>query len=325
MALSSRQDLKEYCLRSLGSPVVNINVDDEQLEDRLDEALEYWRLYHPEGIEQVYAKYLITASTLTLTTNNAQLFVKNDALVGSISGAKATVVEEGTDIGARVSTGNTLLVANVVGTFVVGDIVTGSSSGVSATVGTLVCVKGIYDNHYITLPNLMYGVTRVIPMAQASSSKNMFDLQYQLRLHDLYDVTSTSMVYYKTVMQHLDMLDFELNAKPDIRFNRFTNQLHLDIKWQIDGIIGQNILVDGYGALDPADYPRLYNEIWLKHYTTALFKKMWGTNLKKFGGLQLPGGVTIDGQGVYDEAVGEIKDLEEELMNKSAPLNWFMG
>ena len=153
----------------------------------------------------------------------------------------------------------------------------------------------------------------------------MFDLQYQLRLHDLYDVTSTSMVYYKTVMQHLDMLDFELNAKPDIRFNRFTNQLHLDIKWQIDGIIGQNILVDGYGALDPADYPRLYNEIWLKHYTTALFKKMWGTNLKKFGGLQLPGGVTIDGQGVYDEAVGEIKDLEEELMNKSAPLNWFMG
>jgi hypothetical protein len=325
MALSSRQDLKEYCLRSLGAPVVNINVDDEQLEDRLDEALEYWRLYHPEGIEQVYAKYLITASTLTLTTNNAQSFVKNDALVGSISGAKAMVVEEGTDPAARESTGNTLLVANVVGTFVVGDIITGSTSGVSATVGTLVCVKGIYDNHYITLPNLMYGVTRVIPMAQASSSKNMFDLQYQLRLHDLYDVTSTSMVYYKTVMQHLDMLDFELNAKPDIRFNRFTNQLHLDIKWQIDGIIGQNILVDGYGALDPADYPRLYNEIWLKHYTTALFKKMWGTNLKKFGGLQLPGGVTIDGQGVYDEAVGEIKDLEEELMNKSAPLNWFMG
>lgn len=325
MALSSRQDLKEYCLRSLGAPVVNINVDDEQLEDRLDEALEYWRLYHPEGIEQVYAKYLITASTLTLTTNNAQSFVKNDALVGSISGAKAMVVEEGTDPAARESTGNTLLVANVVGTFVVGDIITGSTSGVSATVGTLVCVKGIYDNHYITLPNLMYGVTRVIPMAQASSSKNMFDLQYQLRLHDLYDVTSTSMVYYKTVMQHLDMLDFELNAKPDIRFNRFTNQLHLDIKWQIDGIIGQNILVDGYGALDPADYPRLYNEIWLKHYTTALFKKMWGTNLKKFGGLQLPGGVTLDGQGVYDEAVGEIKDLEEELMNKSAPLNWFMG
>jgi len=325
MALSSRQDLKEYCLRSLGAPVVNINVDDEQLEDRLDEALEYWRLYHPEGIEQVYAKYLITASTLTLTTNNAQSFVKNDALVGSISGAKAMVVEEGTDPAARESTGNTLLVANVVGTFVVGDIITGSTSGVSATVGTLVCVKGIYDNHYITLPNLLYGVTRVIPMAQASSSKNMFDLQYQLRLHDLYDVTSTSMVYYKTVMQHLDMLDFELNAKPDIRFNRFTNQLHLDIKWQIDGIIGQNILVDGYGALDPADYPRLYNEIWLKHYTTALFKKMWGTNLKKFGGLQLPGGVTLDGQGVYDEAVGEIKDLEEELMNKSAPLNWFMG
>lgn len=52
---------------------------------------------------------------------------------------------------------------------------------------------------------------------------------------------------------------------------------------------------------------------------------MWGTNLKKFSGMLLPGGVQIDGQGLYDEAMGEIKDLEDELMNKSAPLNWFMG
>jgi hypothetical protein len=171
----------------------------------------------------------------------------------------------------------------------------------------------------------MYGVTRVIPMAQASSSKNMFDLQYQLRLHDLYDVTSTSMIYYKTIMQHLDMLDFELNAKPDIRFNRFTNKLYLDITWKIDTTIGDYILVDGYGALDPATAPRLWNELWLKHYTIALFKKQWGINLSKFSGIQLPGGVTIDGPSIYNDAMSEIKDLEEELMTKSAPLNWFLG
>jgi hypothetical protein len=171
----------------------------------------------------------------------------------------------------------------------------------------------------------MYGITRVIPMAQASSSKNMFDLQYQLRLHDLYDVTSTSMIYYKTVMNHLDLLDFELNAKPDIRFNRFTNKLYLDIKWSTEGLVGQYILLDGYGALDPATAPRLWNELWLKHYTTALIKRQWGVNIKKYDGIQLPGGITLDGQGMYDEAMSEIKDLEEELMAKSAPLSWFMG
>lgn len=325
MALSSRQDLKDYCLRSLGAPVVNINVDDEQLEDRIDEALEYWRLYHPEGIEQVYVKYLISASALNITTSNAASFDNGSKVTGATSGASAYVVStEGKAAEARTSTGNLLLVVNVVGNFVAGETV--SNGTISATLdSTTPITKGIYDNKYVTLPDLLYGVTRVIPMAQASSSKNMFDLQYQLRLHDLYDVTSTSMIYYKTVMQHLDMLDFELNAKPDIRYNRFTNKLYLDIKWSVDAQIGQYIMIDGYGALDPITAPRLYNEIWLKHYTTALFKKQWGTNLKKFGGLQLPGGVTLDGQGVYDEAISEIKDLEEELMLKAAPLSWFMG
>jgi hypothetical protein len=321
MSLSSREDLKQYCLRALGAPVIEINVADEQLEDRIDEALEYWRLYHSEGIEQIYAKYMITASTLTLTTGNATSFVVGDIITGSVSKATSIVTEEP----VRKSTSNTLLIAGTTGTFVAGETITGSSSLVTATLATNPYSAGVYDNRYITLPDLMYGVTRVIPMAQASSSKNMFDLQYQLRLHDLYDVTSTSMIYYKTIMSHLSMLDFELNAKPNIRFNRFTNQLHLDIVWKIDTTVGQYILVDGYGAIDPATYPRMWNEIWLKHYTTALFKKMWGSNLKKFGGLQLPGGVTLDGQGIYDESMNEIKDLEEELMNKSAPCDWFMG
>lgn len=321
MAVTSREQLKQYCLRSLGSPVININVADAQLEDRIDEALEYWRLYHSEGIEQLYAKYMITASTLTLTTNNAQSFKVGDIITGSVSLAVASVTTEH----GRISTGNTLLIANTVGTFVVGETITGSSSGVTATLGANPLSLGIYDNRYITLPDLMYGVTRVVPMAQASSSKNMFDLQYQLRLHDLYDVTSTSLIYYKTVMQHLDLIDFELNAKPNIRFNRLTNKLHLDITWEMDTVIGDYLMVDGYGALDPTSYPRIWGEAWLKHYTTALFKKNWGANLKKFGGLQLPGGVTLDGQGTYDEAMNEIKDLEDELMNKSAPCDFFLG
>lgn len=327
MALSSRQDLKEYCLRALGAPVVQINVDDEQLEDRIDEALEYWRLYHPEGIEQVYAKYVITASRITIVGTNGGLFTEGEVITGSTSGAKATITVENIPDAAAPNKSNnhTLVVASIINDFIDGETITSSHSGQTAVLATNAVSKGIYDNRYITLPDLMYGVTRVIPFAQLSSSKNMFDLQYQLRLHDLYDVTSTSMIYYKTIMNHLSMLDFELNAKPDIRFNRFTNKLYLDIKWSIDTTIGQYIIVDGYGALDPQTAPRLYNELFLKHYTTALFKRQWAMSLKKFGNMLLPGGISIDGQGLYDEAIAEIRDLEEDLQTKSSPLSFFMG
>lgn len=246
MAVNSRESLKEYCLRALGAPVLEINVDSDQLEDRIDEALEFFRLYHYDGIEKVYLKHQITQ----------------------------------TDI----------------------------------------------DNKWIPMSELVYGVERVLPISSgAATSKNIFDLQYQLRLNDLYDLTSTSIIYYSTVMSHLSLLDLMLNGHILWRFNRFQDRLHLDINWQQDVEVGQWIVVECYRAMDPTVYTRLWSEPWLKHYVTALFKKAWGTNLKKFSGMALPGGVTIDGGAMYDEAVSEIKDLEDELMNKSAPLDWFLG
>ena len=246
MATLTRDALKEYCLRALGAPVVEINVDDDQLEDRLDEAIEYWRQYHSDGIEKIYLKYQMTS----------------------------------TDIG----------------------------------------------NTYIPLTDLIYGVTKVYPVTTGTgSSKNIFDLQYQLRLNDLYDLTSTSIIYYQTVMNHLALLDFTLNGHTLYRFNRLQNRLYLDINWATDIKAGEYILVECYRAMDPATFPRVYNESWLKHYVTALFKKQWGTNLKKFQGLQLPGGVTIDGDKLYDEGKEEVESLEQELITKAAPLEFFMG
>lgn len=246
MAVATREQLKEYCLRELGAPVLEINVDEDQLEDRIDEAVEYFRIYHHEGTEKIYLKHQITQ----------------------------------TDI----------------------------------------------DNKYIPVPDLVYGITRVFPIVAATSSSNsIFDLQYQLRLNDLYDLTSTSIIYYESVMNHLALLDLVLNGHPLYRFNRLQNRLHLDINWQEDITVGQYILVEAYRALDPTTFPKMWNESWLKHYTTALFKKQWGTNLKKFQGLQLPGGVTIDGDSIYKEAKDEIEALEQDLLNKSAPLEFFMG
>jgi hypothetical protein len=317
---TSRESLKQYCLRDLGAPVLEINVDDDQLEDRIDQALDYWRLYHYEGIEQIYLKCQIKASTITLTTGNAAAFGLEQPVVGSTSGAMATVTREN----AAVSSGNTLLVKNVVGTFVAGETIT--SGAITATLGSgTPCVLGEYDKKYVDIPDAVYGVQKVLSIGMASSSKNIFDLQYQLRLNDLYDLTSTSIIYYKTVMGHLALLDFELNGHTLYRFNRLQNRLYLDINWATDVQFGDYILVQAYRALDPAEFSKVWNENWIKRYTTAQFKRQWGTNLKKFTGLQLPGGVTLDGDKLYAEAMNEIQILEDELQNKSAPLEFFLG
>jgi len=318
MAVTSRDGLKQYALRALGAPVLEINVDDDQVEDRIDEALDYWRLYHYEGIEQIYLKQQIRASEITLSTSVAGTFVLAEKITGATSGAIAEVCREST----RTSTGTLLLVRNVTGTFIAGEAIAGSSGHV-ATLSSITLRE--YDNRYVEIPDYVWGVTKILSVGQASSSKNIFDLQYQLRLNDLYDLTSTSLIYYKTVMSHLALLDFELNGHQGFRFNRMSNRLYLDANWQTDFILGDYIIVQSYRAMDPTTWSKVYNEPWLKHYVTALIKKQWGTNLKKFSGLQLPGGVTLDGDKLYAEATEEIKEYEDELMNKSAPLDFFMG
>lgn len=319
MAVNSRDSLKQYCLRALGAPVVEINVDEDQLEDRIEEALEHWRKYHYDGIEQIYMKAQIRASEIVLTTSVAANFKLSETVTGSTSGATAIVVQET----GRSSSGTLLLVKNIVGTFAVGETITGSNSAQTAVIST--ATKREYDNKYIEVNDLVYGVTKVLSIGQASSSKNIFDLQYQLRLNDLYDLTSTSLIYYKTVMSHLALLDLELNGHTSFRFNRRTNRVYLDINWQSDISLGDYVIVQGYRALDPNEFSKVWNEAWLKHYTTALFKRQWATNIKKFSGIQLPGGVTLDGDKLYDEAVTECKELEETLQNKSAPLDFFIG
>jgi len=246
MPVTSRTQLKDFCLRALGAPVVEINVDSTQVEDRLDEAIEHFRLYHYDGVEKVYLKHQITTQNVT--------------------------------------------------------------------------------DQFITLPDLVYGVTRVFPVASGTStSKSIFDLQYQLRLNDLYDLTSTSIIYYSQVMSHLALLDMTLNGHPLYRFNKLNSKLYIEASWTEEMLAGNYILVECYRALDPEVVTKMYNDKWLKHFATALIKKQWATNLKKFSGMQLPGGVTIDGDKLYDEAMQEIKDLEDDLMNKSAPLEFFLG
>jgi hypothetical protein len=321
--VNTRQGLKEYALRNLGAPVLEINVDDDQLEDRIDEALEYWRLYHHEGVEKFYLKHQLRASTLTLVDAIADTFEFNNVIVGQTSGARAMVA---TQIDKK-SSGTELLIKQVEGTFVSGETIV--TEGVVPVLSAILAQNPLtlneLDNKYIEVDDWIYGVTRMLPFAGTQTSKSIFDLQYQLRLNDLYDLTSTSIIYYKQVMSHLSLLDLELNGKPMFRFNRLQSRLYPDINWEVDVLPGGYVVIECYRALNPAEFPKVYNEPWLKHYVTALFKRSWGTNLKKFQGVQLPGGVTIDGQGLYQESIQEIKELEDELINKQAPLEFFLG
>ena len=246
MAVTTRQGLIDYCLRSLGEPVVEINIDEQQIEDRVDEAIEHYKMYHYDGIEKMYLKHQITQDDI--------------------------------------------------------------------------------DKRSIPIPDYIYGVTRVFPVAAGTgTSKSIFNLQYQLRLNDLYDLTSVSVVYYQMVMNHLALLDTTLNGLTLYRFNRRTGRLYIEEDWTLNMPVDSYILVECYRALDPATYPSVYGDNWLKHYTTALLKKQWATNIKKFSGLQLPGGVTIDGDKLYTEAVEEVKELDDIIQRKSAPLEFFMG
>ena len=318
---STRQEFADYCLRSLGAPLLEINIDDSQLEDRIDEAIEYWRLYHHEGVEKVYLKQKLNASKLIITTNNGGSFSVNDIVTGQTSGAKARVIIQSDGV---VSTGNTIVVWNIQGTFVNGETI--SNGTITATLApTNAVVLGEFDLKYIQLPDSVYGVTRLLPFAGTQTSKSMFDIQYQLRLNDLYDLTSTSIIYYKMVMGHLSLLDMELNGKPTIDFNRLQGRVYPRINWSSDVTPGDYVVVECYRAMDPTTFTRVWNEPWLKHYATALIKRQWASNLKKFAGIQLPGGVSLDGQALYDEAIQEIKELEDELLNKAAPLEFFMG
>lgn len=180
-------------------------------------------------------------------------------------------------------------------------------------------------NKYITLPNLIFGVNRVFPAGGLTGATSIFDLQYQLRMNDLRDLTSTSMIYYVQSMQHIALLDNLLNTQKQFRWNRLTNKLYIDQSWEQKMVVGQYILLDCYMALDPAEAPKFWNIRTFKDYTTAIMKKQWGSNIKKFTGITLPGNITLDGQALYEEGKAEMDEIEESTMTKLAPLEFFLG
>lgn len=314
--INTRAEFKDYCLRRLGWPVIDINVDDDQVEDRIDDALSFWNDYHFDGTEKMYMKHQITQADI--------------------------------------------------------------------------------DRRWIYCPDAVTFVTGVMRFDDSNSSVNMFDLRYQLRLHDLYDFTSVSYVSYEITMQHIETLNLLFSGTPQFRFNRLQNKLFLDIDWSRDVNVGNYVVMECYRKLQPGSVTLtgtanlvagnttvigtntifdqeivendfvtfgtellqvskiispteirltnppassnatvsmvqeglsdIWNDRWLKAYATAKIKYQWGSNLSKFSGIQLPGGVTLDGVTIKQEAHDDIEKLEEQLYNASSmPSEIFIG
>jgi len=305
-APASRQNLIDYCLRRLGHPVIEINVDEDQIEDRIDDALQFWREYHFDGTELTYLKAEITPSTMVLSSFVANLFIPDETLKGMTSGATAIV--------HGLVNSTTVKVHNVTGTFIAGETITGQTSAISGTFSSV--SLGVYDNKYFNISDSVIGVTRVFPFSNRSNGMNMFDIRYQILINDLYSLMSTDLIYYSQVKTQLELINQLLVGQKAVRYNRHMNRLYVDMDWEADPTIGDFMIVECYRILDPDTFTDVYNDMFLKRYATALIKRQWGENLKKFAGVQLPGGVTLNGVVIYQEAIDEITNLESEMQSK---------
>ena len=269
---STKATLKSYCLRALGYGVIDINVSDDQADDRLDEALQYFAQYHYDGIEKMYLKHLITSDEITRARSDASTTATDTA-----------------------------------------------DSSITAT-----WKEG---KNFIPIPSSVVSVVQVFPFTDTGGGSNMFDIRYQLRLNDLFDFSSTSVIQYQMTMDNIDLLEHILVGETPIRFNQHQNRLYIDMDWEADITADVDyVIIECYRKLDPTTYTDIYDDIYLKRYTTTLLKKQWGANLSKFNGVTMLGGVTMNGETLYTQALEEQNKLEEQIqLAFELPINYMVG
>ena len=267
---NTKAALKEHCLRTLGKPVIDINVDDDQVDDRIDDALQYFAQYHYDGVERMYLKHKITQSEIDRAITN-------------------------------------------------------TSATATDTADNSITATWLEGNGFIPIPESVLSVVKVFDFTD-KHTVNMFDVRYQLRLNDLYDFSSESIIHYEMTMRQLDFLDHILVGEKPIRFNQHQNRLYIDMDWNQDVKVDDFIIIECYRKLDPTTYTDIFNDIYLKRYATALIKRQWGSNLSKFEGVQMLGGVTLNGAKLFEEAQADIEKLEEQIqLAYELPPNYMIG
>lgn len=257
---NSRNELLQYCLRSLGAPVSEINVDEEQLNDRLDDALQYFQERHFDGIQRVFLKHKLLSSEIELIKNQP---VYHTGI--STTGITTAIIEEA--------------------------------------------------QNFIPLPDTVVSVNSIFKSDSSTISSGMFNIKYQIFLNDLYYFGTLDLLNYAMVKTYLEDISRIITPDVQLRFNKKNHRLYLDIDWSM--VTPESyIIIDCYRIVDPTEFPKIYNDRWLKKYLTATIKKQWAQNLSKFNNVQLLGGVTMNGEKLYADAERELEVIERQLRDE---------
>ena len=346
---TTKAELKDYCLRRLGAPVLEINVDDDQIDDLIDDAIQLFQERHFDGVERMFLKHKLTASDVAKFRGLDQ-----EQLLGTATGAILTVkiIEEGTSgystatVAAAYTggTGNgaTFDLTAVDGKLTEVGVETGGigfkvDDEITFTGGSgdaKIKITGVQEqteweerDNFLQIPPQVLGINRVFGVKGSNIRSNLFGLEYQLFLNDLYQFGSVDILSYFMTKTYLETLDMVLNNGAFIpyRFNRRADRLYIDTdRLMLDE--GSYLIIDCHRLLDPQTYTEVYNDPFLKKYTTALIKRQWGQNLIKFKGAQLPGGITMNGRELYDDGNSEVMKIEDEITSTyELPPNWEIG
>jgi len=305
--ITTKQELIEYSLRKLGAPVISIEIDPMQLDDRVDEALEFFRDFHYDATERVYLKHRITGTTITVPSTIG--FVK-----GEITKTNTGIWFMITDI-----VGNDLIVNNVYtadnqpgADLPPATVITGQTSGTVSAVITK--IAGDTELMSVPVSDMVTGVVRVIPWGvhNTNSDAYLFDPKYNAIISGFHSIASSSLIYYSQVMSHMSLIDQVLNPIDSLRYNKKMNRVFIDMNWS-SANIGSYLIFDCMRLLDPAVYTEIYNDRMLKKLVTGMFKKQWAQNTGKYTNIQLLGGVTVDAATLMAQAEAEIEATETEI------------
>jgi hypothetical protein len=308
---STRAEFTEYCLRSLGKNVIEINVSDEQVDDRIDFALRKFTDFHFEGAEKIYYKHLVTANNRAtaiydLTIDAAGTGYSNSDVLTFVGGggtaANGTITTNSNGVITAVSFSD-----NGTGFATAPNVSIVTSGGSGATITAQL-------GGWLPLPDNVLGVINLFDVGSQAGASNLFSLRYQIVLNDLYLFNNLNIVPYAFAMYNVALIHELLVGKQPLRYNRYKNKAYIDMDWSIV-VPGTYIIAEAYQVLDPDVYTKIWSDPWLQDYAATLIKEQWGENLSKFTNMPMVGGMTFNGLQIKLEAKDRRRELEAELIS----------
>lgn len=387
--LESFSQLSEYCLRRLGKPVIEIEIEEQQIKDRINDAIQMFQTRHYDGVEERTLKKYITYND---EINGYLTLDDFDSITNMLSIEDSTAnIDDFYDIefrfheeylaGVNKTMGNHMLTdyyismeylqsmkflltvdksfsyngmthkfypSGTLSSRYTGNLITNFVSDdwieINATLtnddkelpsgdlkgSTVTAISDdifSIENTYVTK-----SYTRGLYTGKVSLMSGSYTGTINLKLYDRND----NLINSKTVQPENYWKTFYIEGTT-VAGN--INDIKMVIETSTAGVINNDffvyypdlyknnfIFLSGYIAADSETFDFIWDVWFVKELATAFLKRQWGSNLKKYDGIQLSGGVTLNGQTIWDEGNAAIEKLEEDLELKySMPIDFMVG